>query len=497
MISKWIEGTANDSIPIIQDERITDDVSATLLERLRENVIVEAFTDTDIVPERVTGTTAKTIKLVDSLLAKEFTKLSIGEREKTYEELHGVDEVIPETTEFVHQNLMAIDREIEKIQVHDKPAYMLAMKTSESYVKDPKFRLMFLRAEYFHPQRAAQRLVAFFEGKLKYFGEERLTKPIRYCDLDEDDKSCLNKGQMQILPTRDRAGRLVHCQMNQIKDVAFKDPRNLIRSFIYLQLTLAEDEENQKRGIVTILFQLGSVSPKDMNRELAREGPRIGNWLPIKVAGIHICTDNPVVEVLARVILAGSTPALRSRHRLHYGTHTELMYKLMSYGIPVEHFPINEAHVIKKTNFSRWLSRRRTKEQRIDRTGEFAGVDLPTRYDILAGTGRPINRHPGNVWLRSLVDQYMEEYTSAKKGSKSVVIMRVVDEVKSSSGRFLSRDQSGWWFEVPDSEAKAKVAKAFLTAGTKKNRDFSDIKLPDSPVEKRRKTILPHACCGQ
>jgi hypothetical protein len=118
-------------------------------------------------------------------------------------------------------------------------------------VTDTKFCLCFLRAEHFNPTKTAVlRLEAFLEGKLQYFGEALLTKPIKFSDLDKDDQACLKMGHMQVLPSRNRAGRAVCCNMDLVKDRKFKLPVNRIKAWIYILMTLAEDEENQKRGIV-------------------------------------------------------------------------------------------------------------------------------------------------------------------------------------------------------------------------------------------------------
>lgn len=210
------------------------------------------------------------VKMVDSVLAKEFSNLTLEERSKTYEELHGVDDSVEETPEFVQNMLLQLDNELEKL-VTDSEAYRVAMAQDPAYVRSVKFRLCFLRCTGFHPEKAAARLLAFLEGKLKYFGRELLTKRIQFHDLDRDDRACAKGGHMQILASRDRSGRAVFVDINMMQDESFKTPMNRLKAFLYFWLAMAEDEENQKRGVVLLSMQMGSVDPTSVNKELWRE----------------------------------------------------------------------------------------------------------------------------------------------------------------------------------------------------------------------------------
>jgi len=106
----------------------------------------------------------------------EFTSLTVQERSRTYEELHGASDCIDETPTLVENCLSQLDDELSRVA--EKAAYDMAEQQNKAYVTDPKFRLMFLRAACFHPRKAAIRLVAFFEGKLRFFGRETLTRQL-------------------------------------------------------------------------------------------------------------------------------------------------------------------------------------------------------------------------------------------------------------------------------------------------------------------------------
>ena len=103
----------------------------------------------------------------DKLLAEAIHNMTLQEREKVYEDIHGVSETIEETSDLLRQSL--IDLEYELSLITEKVAYDKAMAKSKDYVTDVAFRLSFLRAERFHCNKAASRMVRHFETKLKNY----------------------------------------------------------------------------------------------------------------------------------------------------------------------------------------------------------------------------------------------------------------------------------------------------------------------------------------
>ena len=124
---------------------------------------------------------------VDTLLASELNSLSIDERTKVLEEVHGVLVPVIETPEMITEKLQLLDKEINKIRgSKKKSAYDIAMFMNPSYVTNRSFRLMFLRSTTnYNPTLAAQKLVKHFEYKLELFGINKLTKNITQQDLIE------------------------------------------------------------------------------------------------------------------------------------------------------------------------------------------------------------------------------------------------------------------------------------------------------------------------
>ena len=109
-------------------------------------------------------------------------------------------------------------------------AFRMAYSRSPEYVDSLK--IGFLRAEVFNSKKAADRMVRFFENKLEYFGEDKLVKDITLDDLSEDDLETIHGGAVQILSTKDRAGRTV--LFTNAKLLKYKHWKNLVRILLLL-----------------------------------------------------------------------------------------------------------------------------------------------------------------------------------------------------------------------------------------------------------------------
>ena len=142
----------------------------------------------------------------DARHAQEMSHLSVEERGRVYEELHGVDPELEEAN--VEERLQDFCLEMESQVAQDQAPYIArAMNSAPSYIMG--LRLQMLRADYFDPHKAVQRLERFLRGKVAYYGEDTLTRPVYLSDLNSDDQRMMESGFYQLLPQRDRAGRAV------------------------------------------------------------------------------------------------------------------------------------------------------------------------------------------------------------------------------------------------------------------------------------------------
>jgi hypothetical protein len=116
---------------------------------------------------------------------------------------------VEETKEMLQQSLLKMQIEIENLKNDQRRAYNKGLSMKSSYVHDADFRLSFVRAERYDPEKAAIRFCKWLDLLLYLYGDVALTRRLRYGDLQKDDAALLKEGLYQILPSRDRIGRRI------------------------------------------------------------------------------------------------------------------------------------------------------------------------------------------------------------------------------------------------------------------------------------------------
>ena len=82
---------------------------------------------------------------------------------------------------------------------------------------------------------------------------------------------------------------------------------------------MAEDLETQLHGYVFVMYQIGKFEydpPPDLfngRSNLFMQGS------PVRICGMHMCQDHPIMKAIYRVILAISGAEARARNRFHEG----------------------------------------------------------------------------------------------------------------------------------------------------------------------------------
>jgi hypothetical protein len=195
---------------------------------------------------------------------------------------------------------------------------------------------------------------------------------------------------------------------------------------------------------------------------------------------------------------------------LYVGTHLEIHYKLMSFGLPSKAIPVDPSGVYKPGAYFKWLATQRaiemgaTKNQpsddAISNQQLAAALELctpsldlqalvlanaldldperiaednaseavndvkmlePGRFDVVFGRGRGAQERPGNARFRVLVDMHIEKYERANKFGKTEIANDIIRIIGESSGRFLKKSDGAAWEVVDDLTVRAKVSHAF------------------------------------
>jgi hypothetical protein len=224
---------------------------------------------------------------------------------------------------------------------------------------------------------------------------------------------------------------------------------------------------------------------------------------------------HPLIRVARAAFLVIMGKSNRNREQLHVGDRMEVMYKLMSYGIPVNLIPLNDAGCVKTKNIIQWIKARRFQEaidnlrrrntiqslhnnnhNNVTATTDLCFdkdnnntndvlpivIECPLSTDVIFRNGQSGMSHPGNVVFRGLLETYYEQHRLATNNQEKVAITwRVVDEVlEQRQGRFLmwesfgggvvedystiseevrGRGVAGWWTPIVDREKiRVKVA---------------------------------------
>ena len=112
-------------------------------------------------------------------------------------------------------------------------------------------------------------------------------------------------------------------------------------------------------------------------------------------------------------------------------------------------------------------------------------IEVATEKDVLLGRGIPMQRHPGNVRLRKLIEDRQDEFWRATKFEKTVIAYDIMKSVQNEwGGRFLERQQPsqsttsaaaaggglGTWKVCSDHVARNKVSYGFRSLRKKKAR---------------------------
>jgi len=172
----------------------------------------------------------------------------------------------------------------------------------------------------------------------------------------------------------------------------------------------------------------------------------------------HFCYNDTSLDGCVKGSQLFSDELSRHRVRLHFGSKEEILFRLQTFGIPTQDFPLLENDDLDYTWHHEWIQMQRKREE--DLGSQL--VIIPRKHDVLFGRGRDTRVHTGNMRAKHLVDERFEEYEAAGKTRKTAIAGEVVAAIQKSHGRFLKWEGEGQgWSEVEWTVARAKVAHFF------------------------------------
>lgn len=178
------------------------------------------------------------------------------------DDIYGKYEPILETPQTIADKIREMREYVDAIDDDEKESYLVAQEKCPHYCNSEDFQLMFLRREKFDAEKAAARLVAYWEDKLDIFGPEHTYHRISIDDIlaDPEDAYLLKSGAYYILPQKDEAGRGIIFQ-NRAKTTQrqFSRQSKLRVVFYLLHCTLDDDEITQKKGFIVMFSPPESI----------------------------------------------------------------------------------------------------------------------------------------------------------------------------------------------------------------------------------------------
>jgi hypothetical protein len=168
-----------------------------------------------------------------------------------------------------------------------------------------------------------------------------------------------------------------------------------IRVACYLSQVLIKDETVQRAGCVVVYYGIGQSS---ISNSRARSLLHCWRSMPLNVCARHFCYDH--VGIQSGVQLIGSLlhPFHAMRFRVHFGTSTECLYNLMTYGIPRDSIPIldEDAGTVDVAFHSCLLDALVVREQ-VDREGR--SQQQGTAMDELQPYDAQLDRNSWNIMV--------------------------------------------------------------------------------------------------
>ena len=454
--------------------------------------------------------------ITDADLAQEMNELSVQERNLVYDEIHGVTEFQPESDEFLNDKMKDMDVALSKFPRNRlRKAWDRAKFLRPGLITDTKFKLMFLRADYYDGTKAAKRLVKYYDDKLKLFGEEKLVKKITIQDLSETDIKVFHDGFYQVLLSNpDNSGRPVW--FIDLSKYNFEYCDSIIRCTWYIVMATLELEAAQMKGVVVINYWPGRVGfNPSMIAKFTKTSMKVGDMiinLPIRESSYHFCFNaESGMEFAISAIRKGFGKHIRLRMREHYGSDMEIKYSLLPYGIDCPTFFFNtltgdssstsmnsgfnwnHPHQQQKMQYNyQYIQNRSIKDRAYEAnhlllqqqvtkpneqqsqqvlsssslsSSEVVVIPYPQPQDVLVGRGCPYQNFSGNQMLSHIIDtQYLETYRTqpTDRFGRTCLFMDVVKTVQTKmGGRFLERIENKGWMIVSDKVARDKVSSAF------------------------------------
>ena len=240
--------------------------------------------------------------------------------------------IFEETPELVEAAIHEMAKHLAAIV--DKPAYDKALQLVPELVMRESPAICFLRCECFCPEKAAQRLVKYWDMRSIIFGS-RAFLPMRLDGALQDDIETIKDIPEAYFATgKDNHGRLVVFANKAKLDFSRHNRMSVMRYMWYQFHIHLDDVEVQKKGCIA-LSQFKINSPNQFDRVQSKMSiTSIRDALPIHMVCMHICHAPLFFHVVYPMIKFILGKEVRLRTITHSGSEEKVLQELEHYGIP-------------------------------------------------------------------------------------------------------------------------------------------------------------------
>jgi hypothetical protein len=239
---------------------------------------------------------------------------------------------VEETPELVETSLRDMARCLSAIE--DKDAYNEALQVVPHLVQQESAPIRFLRCERFCPDKAATRLVKYWEMRKAFF-EHRAFLPMSLEGSLLDDMETLNAiPDLYFVTGKDEHGRYILFSNKARADFSRYTRLSVLRVMWYHMHVISEDVDVQRRGIIGV-GHFRTNSPKQFDRVQSKLFfTCIREALPVKFVCAHIChAPSFFTMIIFPVIRFLMGKDIRLHTRLHNGSEETVLLELEKYGI--------------------------------------------------------------------------------------------------------------------------------------------------------------------
>ena len=239
--------------------------------------------------------------------------------------------IFEETPELVEAAIHEMARHLAAID--NKPAYDKALQLVPDLVQKESPAICFLRCEYFSPEKAAQRLVKYWDMRSIIFGSKAFL-PMRLDGALQDDIETIKDiPEAYFITGKDDHGRLIFFANKARLDFSRHNRMSVMRCMWYQFHIHLDDLKVHNCGFVGVgHFRIDS--PKQFDRIQSKMSvASVKDALPVNLVCIHMCHTPLFFNFVFPMIKFILGKDMRLRTKTHYGSEDKVLQELEHYGI--------------------------------------------------------------------------------------------------------------------------------------------------------------------